>query len=100
MIKIKTQDEFNEYIKHDRVLVYFSAEWNSPCKIMDSTIEEISNNRDDYEFINVDMDRLMRIGREYRVTQVPAYRIFSNGEVKKEFSGLMSEDEFIKILDE
>ena len=100
MIKIKTQDEFNEYTKHDKVLVYFSAEWNSPCKIMTPTIEKISNERNDYEFINVDMDRLMRLGREYRITQVPAYRIMSNGDVKKEFSGLLSEDEFIKILDE
>lgn len=100
MILIKTQDQFNEYIKHNNVLVYFFAEWNSPCKIMTTIIDKISNERDDYEFISVDMDRLMRIGREYRITQVPSYRIISNGEVKKEFSGLMSEEEFIKILDE
>ncbi len=100
MITIKTQNEFNEYIKHDNVLVYFSAEWCSPCKMMETVIEEIEKNREDMEFINVDTDRLMRIAREYRIIQVPAYRIFSRGEVKKEFSGLMREEEFIKILDE
>lgn len=100
MILIKTQDQFNEYIKHNNVLVFFYAEWNNPCKMMIPIIDKLSNERNDYEFISVDMDRLMRIGRDYRINQVPAYRIISNGEVKKEFSGLMSEEEFIKILDE
>ena len=100
MITIKTQDQFNEYIKHNNILVYFSAEWNSPCKMMKPLLEKLSNERSDYEIINVDMDRLMRVGREYGISQVPTYLIISNGEVKNKFSGLMSEEEFIKILDD
>ena len=100
MINIKTQNQFDEYIHHDRVLVFFSAEWNNPCKIMHHILEKISNERNDYEIINVDMDRFMRIGKDYKVTGVPSYRIISNGKIMKEFEGIMSEEEFIKILDD
>ena len=96
MKHIKTVEEFHEVIKKERVLIDFYADWCNPCKMMGMILEDI----DSIEIVKVDVDRFGTIAKEYKVMSIPALKIFSNGEVVKERTGLMSREELDKFIDE
>ena len=93
---IKTKEEFYEVIKSDRVLVDFYADWCNPCKMLGMILEDV----DKIEVVKLDVDRFGTIAKEYKVMSIPALKIFSNGEVIKETTGLMSRDELDKFISE
>ena len=96
MKHIKTVEEFHEVIKKERVLVDFYADWCNPCKMLGMILEDV----DKIEVVKVDVDRFGSIAKEYKVLSIPALKIFSNGEVVKERTGLMSREELDKFIDE
>ena len=53
-----------------------------------------------HEIVKIDVDRFGHIAKEYKVLSIPALKIFSNGEVIKEKTGLMSRDEIKKFIEE
>jgi len=96
MKHIKTVEEFHEVIKKDKVLIDFYADWCNPCKMLGMILEDV----DKIEVVKVDVDRFGSIAKEYKVLSIPALKIFSNGEVVKERTGLMSREELDKFIDE
>ena len=96
MKHIKTEKEFYDIIKQDRVLIDFYAEWCAPCKMLGMILEDVTN----IEVVKLDIDRFMNIAREYKVLSIPALKIFSNGEIVKESTGLMSRDELNDFIKE
>lgn len=96
MILVKSESEFREYIKKDRVLVDFYADWCNPCKMMDMIFEDFH----DIEIVKVDIDRFRGIAKEYKVMSIPNLKIFSNGDVIKEAVGFMNRDEFSKFIND
>lgn len=96
MKHIKTEKEFYDIIKGDRVLIDFYAEWCAPCKMLGIILEDVT----DIEVVKVDIDRFMNIAKEYKVLSIPALKIFSNGEIEKESTGLMSRDELNEFIKE
>ena len=96
MKHIKTVEEFHEVIKKERVLIDFYADWCNPCKMLGMILEDV----DKIEVVKVDVDRFGSIAKEYKVLSIPALKIFSNGEVVKERTGLMSREELDKFIDE
>lgn len=96
MKHIKTVEEFYEVIKKDKVLIDFYADWCNPCKMLGMILEDV----DKIEVVKVDVDRFGSIAKEYKVLSIPALKIFSNGDVVKERTGLMSREELDKFIDE
>ena len=96
MRHIKTDDDFYETINKEKVLIDFYAEWCNPCKMMEIVLEDV----EDIEVVKIDVDRFGHIAKEYKVLSIPALKIFSNGEVIKEKTGLMSRDEIKKFIEE
>ena len=96
MKHIKTVEEFHEVIKKERVLIDFYADWCNPCKMLEMILEDV----DKIEVVKVDVDRFGSIAKEYKVLSIPALKIFSNGEVVKERTGLMTRDELYKFITE
>ena len=96
MKHIKTVEEFHEVIKKERVLIDFYADWCNPCKMLEMILEDV----DKIEVVKVDVDRFGSIAKEYKVLSIPALKIFSNGEVVKERTGLMTRDELDKFITE
>jgi len=74
------------------VLVDFWAEWCGPCKMIGPILEKLAEeNKDNWELAKVDTDKNQEIAMRYGVRGIPNVKLFRNGEVINEFTGLLPE---------
>ena len=97
-----TDENFEqEVIKNDKVtLVDFWAPWCGPCQIMGPIIDELAK----------EMEGKIRIGKcnvdengeaasKFEVMSIPSLKIFKNGKIIKEFSGVQNKEILKKELE-
>ena len=89
---IKSEKEFDEVIKKDKVVIDFYAEWCGPCQMLSPILEKVSKemNLDTYK---VNVDDVEDVARAYGIMSIPTVIIFSKGEEVKKNVGFMGEDE-------
>ena len=98
VVEVKTQEEFKEKVKGERVLLDFYGSWCGPCKMIAPVLDKISL-EEDVEILKVNVDELGELASEYEVMGVPSLFYLENGEVKNTGKGFMPEEqlkEFIK----
>ncbi len=100
MKEIKSINEFNEIIEHEKVLVDFYADWCGPCKALSQILEEIEKDITGYELVRINTDRFMAITRRYHITSIPALKVFEQGKLTKEWNGLKTKDELLELINE
>ena len=98
MVTIKTINDFESLIQNEKVLVEFTAEWSTPCKMLDTTIEELEKEHAEVTYVKVDSDRFRNIARDYKVVSVPVVCLFSKGELINQRSGLMRKEELLELI--
>lgn len=99
MKHIESVEEFNEIIKHDKVLVDFYAEWCGPCQMLAPVLEKMSKEYEDIEFVKVNTDDFFELAKEYKIMSIPALKVFEKGKITKEAVGLLSKSELLELLD-
>ena len=100
MQEIRKINDFYEMIEHDKVLVIFYADWSGPANILLQVTEDLKEELKSYEVVKVNTDKLMQITRKYHLTSVPALKVFKNGKITLESSGVKTRDELSKLLAE
>ncbi len=81
------------------VLVDFWAEWCGPCRIIGPVLERLAGeNGEDWELRKLDTEKYPGIARQYRITSIPAVKLFIDGEVKDEFVGALPEQMIVQWL--
>lgn len=100
MVVLKNKFDFEELIKGDKVLVDFYAEWCGPCKAIEPIIDELESQVEGLEVVKIDTDRFLSIAREQHVITVPNLKIFSNGKLVKETTGIKTKEELINFVSE
>ncbi len=100
MQEIRKINDFYEMIEHDKVLVIFYADWSGPANILLQVAEDLKEELKSYEVVKVNTDKLMQITRKYHITSVPALKVFKNGKITLESSGVKTRDELAKLLAE
>lgn len=96
MSLIHYEKDFTSLIK-DKAVVDFYANWCGPCKMFGPVFENVSN-KNEYNFIKLDVDKYSEVAREYGVMSIPTVILFENGKEVKRFTGFMNEEEFINFL--
>jgi thioredoxin 1 len=88
-IRNVTDAEFAEAVlQRDKpVLVDFWAEWCGPCYMIAPILEEIAAMQDRLEIVKLNTDENPSTTAAYRITSIPALKVFSNGKVVKEIIG-------------
>ena len=100
MQEIRKINDFYEMIEHDKVLVIFYADWSGPANILLQVTEDLKEKQKSYEVVKVNTDKLMQITRKYHITSVPALKVFKNGKITLESSGVKTREELSKLLAE
>ena len=81
------------------VLVDFWAAWCGPCRVIGPVLERLADdNGDDWELRRLDTEKHPDIARQYRITSIPAVKLFVDGEVKDEFVGALPEQMIVLWL--
>ena len=91
-----------EVIKSDKpVLVDFWATWCGPCQIMGPIIEELAKETEGKAKIGkMEIDSNPEMAEKYGIMSVPSLKIFKDGKVIKEFTGLQNKGVLRKELEE
>lgn len=83
------------------VLVDFGAEWCGPCKMLAPTIEELAEDYADKAKIGtLDTDKNHNTAVKFGISSIPTVIVFQNGEVAKQFIGLVSKKDMAAALDD
>lgn len=78
-------------------LMHFTANWCQPCNMMKPMIESIVSDRDDIEYIVVDVDENVETAQDYEIKSIPTFILF-NGEEAVRVTGAMTKDKFLESL--
>ncbi|KAF3213085.1 Cytoplasmic thioredoxin isoenzyme 2 [Orbilia oligospora] len=74
--------EFNELINQDKITaVDFYTTWCPPCKAFAPVFHKYAGEFLDVNFVKVDVERAVDVGKEYEITSVPTIKLFRGGEV-------------------
>ena len=70
------------------VLVDFWAEWCAPCRAVGPVLEQIAlENPDKLEIVKLNVDENPETAAKYRITSIPAMKVYHGGEVVKSVIG-------------
>lgn len=76
------------------VLVDFYADWCNPCKMMAPVVAALADELEGRCKVGkCDVQENMAIAQKYRVSSIPNFIVFKNGEPAASFLGMMSADE-------
>lgn len=80
-------EELNQLVsKHNYVMIDFKASWCGPCKSIFPQVQYLQHQRNDVMIVTVDADEGSEICNEYKVTSLPTFTFFVNGQVVDQFS--------------
>lgn len=94
---IKSEKEFDEVIKKDKVVIDFYAEWCGPCKMLSPILDKVSKelNLDIYK---VNVDEAEDVARQYGIMSIPTVMIFEKGKMAKKNVGFMDDAELREFV--
>lgn len=101
-IKELTNDNFDKEIKNIKgvAVVDFFATWCNPCKAMKPIFDELANEKKDWHFFVVDVDKAERIAAKCGINAMPTFVIFKDGIQWGSIEGGRTKEQLIEKVKE
>ena len=90
-----TLTELNEKIQEGYHILYFTAVWCGPCRVLGPMIDMLA---DDYSIIKVDTDKNTEIAIAYGIRSVPNLLFVVDGMVREQAIGIKSVQELNRLF--
>ncbi|XP_018007553.1 thioredoxin-2 [Hyalella azteca] len=69
------------------VIVDFYATWCGPCKVIAPKLEALGKEMSDVVILKVDVDECEDVAMTYKISCMPTFLFFKNGQKVDDFSG-------------
>jgi thioredoxin 1 len=94
--------KFQEVINQDKlVLVDFYGEWCGPCKTMAPILQDLKQRvGDQVSIIKIDIDKNFQAAMAYEIRSVPTLILFRKGKILWRKTGVISQQELEKLIQE
>lgn len=81
------------------VLVDFYAPWCGPCQMMGPILDNLAEEMGNTAVIaKINVDENLDKASEYQIMSIPNLKIFKNGEIVEEISGMSNVDHLKELL--
>ncbi len=96
-----SKNEFEEKVMKNNkpVLVTFFADWCGPCKMQAVVLKEYAPEREDVDFVRINIDTNRELAMEYGVMSIPTLMLVKNGEVQKVEPGFKQKAQLTTFID-
>ena len=99
--KLLDSKNFDSFIKDDKVVVDFWAEWCGPCKMMSPIFEEAAvEMKGEAKFGSVDVDGNQETAQKFGVMSIPTLIFFRDGKQVERVTGVVDKEDLIKKVEE
>ena len=97
-----TKDEFETEVLQAKkpVLVDFFADWCGPCQMVAPLVEQLAAETESVGVVKVNIDEEPELAQRYKVTSIPTFMLFKNGEAVKTEIGALPKAELQKLIAE
>jgi thioredoxin 1 len=93
------QTEVIEASQKKPVLVDFFATWCGPCKSQSPIVDEVAKELGDEAVVGmIDVDENPDTAQKFQVMGIPSLKVFRNGAVVEEFTGLQQRSTLTEAL--
>ena len=100
MINLK-KNELNKVINStENVLIFFSAEWCSPCKLLKLNLEKIEETKREYKFVKIDVSEDEESIDKFKIRNIPTVILIKNKKEIARFLGARPPEHIKKFFDE
>lgn len=99
-VSVLTTESFEEKVLQSKgvCLVDFYATWCGPCKMMDPLFEEVSEELKEVSFYKMDTEEAIDIAMKYKITHVPTFLVFKDGEMVTKHTGTLTKDQIAELV--
>ena len=97
-----TDDSFeNDVLKSDQpVLVDFWATWCGPCRMVAPLLDELAEEMDgQVRIVKLNVDENQQTAFQFRVSSIPTFILFKNGQMADRMMGAMPKSAFEKFIE-
>ncbi len=70
------------------VLVDFYADWCGPCKVQAPILDDFARQAPQVSVVKVDVDQAPNLAMQYDIKGIPALRVFRDGQIVAEHTGV------------
>jgi len=90
VLAVPTKEAFEQQLSQaggKLVVVDFFATWCGPCKVIAPQVEELEKTMPNVVFLKVDVDECEDVAMQYKVSAMPTFMFFKNGDKLEDFAG-------------
>lgn len=98
LMHVESSKQFKEKIAHGLNVVDFYADWCGPCKLLAPIYESVAEELKDITFLKVNVDNLLDIASEYRISSIPTILVFKDGKMVAHHVGYLERSQLIGLI--